>query len=1025
VPKDQETAVTRRRARRQETTVAAEPAVTEAVIQSASDTKATRTSSPSPEHSRRKARATAEESGLETTSTSTTPPVAQASTKASKAAAASRIIEGAVMADMDTPQSLGTNGDMPPKRSSPRRRTGAASTRSRKSTGAAFAPDASVHAPDVAPTPVIETEASALRDGPTQAPTRVRRGPRVSRPRTSHTASPLAPTQATPQLDTTSSQGEPSTEKIEGIKTGPTVKSGRAARTTPKTSGAAGQRHVRAGVPTGTVVHGDAPEVAAPQISEAGNRTTLRRAPSSPDTSAPGAAASPSFAAEPYRPAARSPYRFGRSRQESAALDAAAETDRSSSRPVEPAATRPQPSSPAVAEHGQRPLRRAGWSAQNGQDPESAAREARTSRERIQPHVPGGADPYRDRGRQTGQRSGGANAPRMSSGHTSQRGQFSNPPAGRGNTPYSPGGRGEHASPSSSQPPISSQDMPYASAGGQNSNNTPIPGGPYSGYDPYDPYAFDPRDSRASHDRAGQSGRPVRGRGYSNQSGGYDQRDPRAPRQSSARPPSPADYYRREQGLTNQRDPRGLPPGRGALGSHGAHDRRGGARGPANGGGRVPREPRDSGYQSSLYTTVPGSPSLAQQASHEHNDRYDRASSAGLSNQSGPDSVPGMRSSGSAVAAHTLEVTGILWQSGSYGGAELLDGRTLLPLARVNAEEIRRIGLRQGDMLTARVEERSGRRYVVAIDSVNDQRPETAFERPMFDKLTASFPERRIRLEHGAQPISVRIIDLFAPLGFGSRALVVAPPKTGKTTLMREAAEAVLAGYPEAVVMAVLVGERPEEVTDLRARLEPRGGLVYAASFDEDTQRHAWLVQVAVERAKRVAESGRDAFMVLDSLTRLARAENLSSRGQGRTLSGGIDAQALDTGRRAFGAARNLDEGGSLTILATCLVDTGSRQDDVVYEEFKGTGNMELHLSRELAQRRLFPAVDAVKSSTRREEMLLTPEELRASTALRRRLADLPTAQATQQLLSVMERTPSNASLLQAIEQSGWTGSTR
>jgi len=397
-----------------------------------------------------------------------------------------------------------------------------------------------------------------------------------------------------------------------------------------------------------------------------------------------------------------------------------------------------------------------------------------------------------------------------------------------------------------------------------------------------------------------------------------------------------------------------------------------------------------------------------------------------VNNQGTVDATQGMRSPGPSVAAHTAPVTGILWQSGgSYASAELLDGRTLLPLARVNAEEIRRIGLRQGDMLTTRVEERNGRRYVVAIDSVNDQRPESAFERPMFDKLTPSFPERRIRLEHGAQPISVRIIDLFAPLGFGSRALVVAPPKTGKTTLMREAAEAVLAGYPEAVVMAVLVGERPEEVTDLRSRLEPRGGLVYAASFDEDTQRHAWLVQVAVERAKRVAESGRDAFMVLDSLTRLARAENLSSRGQGRTLSGGIDAQALDTGRRAFGAARNLDEGGSLTILATCLVDTGSRQDDVVYEEFKGTGNMELHLSRELAQRRLFPAVDAVKSSTRREEMLLTPEELRASTALRRRLADLPTAQATQQLLSVMERTSSNAALLQAIEQSGWTGSTR
>jgi transcription termination factor Rho len=377
-----------------------------------------------------------------------------------------------------------------------------------------------------------------------------------------------------------------------------------------------------------------------------------------------------------------------------------------------------------------------------------------------------------------------------------------------------------------------------------------------------------------------------------------------------------------------------------------------------------------------------------------------------------------LRPAGSTTMARTVDVNGLLWVSGS--NAEILDNRTLQPIARVATEDVRRLGLRSGDAISGRAEDRPGRRMLVELDTVNEQPPEAMRERPLFEQLTASFPDRRIRLEHGPQPVSARIIDLFAPLGFGSRALVVAPPKTGKTTLIREAAEAVLKGYPEAVVMAVLVGERPEEVTDLRARLEPRGGLVYAASFDEDTQRHAWLVQVAVERAKRVAESGRDAFMVLDSLTRLARAENLATRSQGRTLSGGIDAQALDTGRRAFGAARNLEEGGSITIVATCLVDTGSRQDEVVYEEFKGTGNMELHLSRELAQRRLFPAVDAVKSSTRREEMLLSPDELRAATALRRRLADLPTAQATQQLLSVMERTPSNSALLQAIEQSGW-----
>ncbi len=359
---------------------------------------------------------------------------------------------------------------------------------------------------------------------------------------------------------------------------------------------------------------------------------------------------------------------------------------------------------------------------------------------------------------------------------------------------------------------------------------------------------------------------------------------------------------------------------------------------------------------------------------------------------------PATRGPSAPAVVRTVEVSGVLWLGGGGGmsPAEVLDDRTLQPLARMNPEDARRMNLRSGDLVAGRAEERGGRRTLVALESVNDRRPEEATGRPQFEQLTASFPDRRIHLEQGPLPVSARIIDLFAPLGFGSRALIVAPPKTGKTTLIREAAESVLKGYPDAVVMAVLVGERPEEVTDLRARLEPRGGLVYAASFDEDTQRHAWLVQMAVERAKRVAESGRDAFMVLDSLTRLARAENLATRGQGRTLSGGIDAQA-----------------------------TGSRQDDVVYEEFKGTGNMELHLSRELAQRRLFPAVDAVKSGTRREEMLLTPEELRAATALRRRLADLPAQQATQQLLSVMERTPSNSALLSAIEQSGWTGSMR
>jgi transcription termination factor Rho len=548
-------------------------------------------------------------------------------------------------------------------------------------------------------------------------------------------------------------------------------------------------------------------------------------------------------------------------------------------------------------------------------------------------------------------------------------GRYGQPPMRSGAAPYTPGERGQPGAGNYEQPPYGS--------GGQN-----------GGYAPYDPYAGYSPGSQPEPP-AGQGRLPRRGysgtRGYPDQ---RDRRDQRGPVPSNGRPsPGRPDLYR-EPGAPGGR---GMPPGRGQQ------DRRG-----PGGRGTYGSRGRDAGYGAPAYAppSQSGTPAVPAEG------RYH----------------PG-RQGGPAPVVRTVDVSGILWLSGGAGVSpnDVLDGRTLQPIARMNPEDVRRLGLRSGDIVSGRAEERGARRLIVVVDTVNGVRPEEVRERPSFEALTASFPDRRIRLEQGPQPISARIIDLFAPLGFGSRALIVAPPKTGKTTLIREAAESVLKGYPDAVVMAVLVGERPEEVTDLRARLEPRGGLVYAASFDEDTQRHAWLVQVAVERAKRVAESGKDAFMVLDSLTRLARAENLASRGQGRTLSGGIDAQALDTGRRAFGAARNLEEGGSLTILATCLVETGSRQDDVVYEEFKGTGNMELHLSRELAQRRLFPAVDAVKSGTRREEMLLSPEELKAATALRRRLADLPTPQATQQLLNVMEKTPSNAALLAAIEQSGWT----
>jgi transcription termination factor Rho len=644
--------------------------------------------------------------------------------------------------------------------------------------------------------------------------------------------------------------------------------------------------------------------------------------------------------------------------------------------PAEPPTTA-EAAGPASPEPSRSPLvRPGGRPAWTGQDP----RVARERYERGEEHTPPRQQhPSRQMGQQRPQR--GGNIP------------------GRGPQPYNPGGRGQQQRPPApgydqGYPPANQPGYPQQSFPQQGYPQQGLPQQGYplqgqGGYGPYEPY---PGQHNGNHhgDQRQQRGRgygtppmyPDGGRGY------QEGREPRSPRSYPGGRQLPG--YPEQNG-------RGMPSRRGIGG---VHDRRGYADGRGQQRGRPVREPGGGMYPP---VPIPPSPSGAE-------GRYGYPP----------------RPMAPAVSARTVDVEGVLWLGGGQGmsPAELLDPRTLQPIARLNPEDARRMNLRSGDLLRGRAEERGNRRVVVAVESVDGVEMERIGERRTFENLTATFPTQRIRLEQGAQPISARVIDLFAPLGFGSRALVVAPPKTGKTTLIREAAEAVLTGYPDAVVMAVLVGERPEEVTDLRARLEPRGGLVYAASFDEETERHAWLVQIAVERAKRVAESGRDAFMVLDSLTRLARAENLATRGQGRTLSGGIDAQALDTGRRAFGAARKLDEGGSLTILATCLVDTGSRQDDVVYEEFKGTGNMELHLSRDLAQRRLFPAVDAMKSGTRREEMLLSPEELRAATALRRRLADVPPVQATQQILNVLERTPSNAALLQAIEQSGWTNTT-
>jgi transcription termination factor Rho len=300
--------------------------------------------------------------------------------------------------------------------------------------------------------------------------------------------------------------------------------------------------------------------------------------------------------------------------------------------------------------------------------------------------------------------------------------------------------------------------------------------------------------------------------------------------------------------------------------------------------------------------------------------------------------------------------------------------------------------------------------------------------RTPFEKLTPIHPNRRITLETGKTPIAPRLIDLFVPLGFGQRALVVAPPKAGKTTILREIAASVLKNYPESSLFLCLVDERPEEVTEWRMEVQGPNVKLYASSFDQQLARHGRIVEQALNDARRLVEEGKDVVILLDSLTRLARAHNLSSdmwegprSGRGgygsRTLSGGIDARALEVGRRVFGAARTLEEGGSLTIVASCLVETGSRLDEVVYEEFKGTGNLEIRLSRELADRRIFPAIDIAASSTRQEERLLSPSELRAMAIMRRKLADLPRREITEQVIRLLEKTGSNALLVEAVEK--------
>lgn len=335
----------------------------------------------------------------------------------------------------------------------------------------------------------------------------------------------------------------------------------------------------------------------------------------------------------------------------------------------------------------------------------------------------------------------------------------------------------------------------------------------------------------------------------------------------------------------------------------------------------------------------------------------------------------------------------------------------------VSPSQIKRFGLRVGDEVLGQVRPpKDNEKYyaLLRVEAVNGLDPEQARNRPHFEQLTPVFPYERFRLETGSD-LTTRVVDLFAPIGKGQRAMIVSPPKAGKTTLLKKIGQAIVQNHPEVYLMVLLLDERPEEVTDMRRSVEAE---VVASTFDRPPEEHVQVADLVLERAKRIVEGKRDVVILLDSLTRFARANNLVIPPSGRTLSGGLDPAALHRPKRFFGAARKIEEGGSLTIVATALIDTGSRMDDMIYEEFKGTGNMELHLNRKLQERRTFPAIDIKMSGTRREELLLTEEELRKVWVLRKSLEQLDTVAMTELILDRMRKTPNNAAFLRSIVKS-------
>ena len=333
----------------------------------------------------------------------------------------------------------------------------------------------------------------------------------------------------------------------------------------------------------------------------------------------------------------------------------------------------------------------------------------------------------------------------------------------------------------------------------------------------------------------------------------------------------------------------------------------------------------------------------------------------------------------------------------------------------VSPSQIRRFDMRTGDTVSGQVRHpKEGERYfaLIKVEAINFEDPEVAKEKILFDNLTPLYPMERVRLEASNGDLSTRVLDLVDPIGKGQRGLIVAPPRTGKTMLLQSLANSITANHPEIVLIVLLIDERPEEVTDMQRSVK---GEVVSSTFDEPPQRHVQVAEMVIEKAKRLVEHKKDVVILLDSITRLARAYNTIAPPSGKVLSGGIDSNALQRPKRFFGAARNIEEGGSLTIIATALVDTGSRMDDVIFEEFKGTGNMEVHLDRRLVDKRIFPAIDIHASGTRKEELLLSKEELNRIWILRKVLQPLGPVESMELLIDKMRETKTNKKFLESM----------